>query len=290
MRSSAKQSLDLSRIIRISRFPHFWVWSSGFFLLGGILANKGASFGELPYLLLFLWFTVPANIFLNGLNDIFDYETDRRNPRKQALEPTIALEERRSVSAVAAVSLLPAFLLFPFISNLTALLVVVWILVVGAYNIPPFRFKQYPVTDILFGGVGHYMLISMIGYAAAINKMPGAYLIFLGILFMAGGHCLGAALDMSYDAAAGIQNSIVRLGSEQKGLALSLTFYIFFLLLLVFGGFYFIALLGSIFPVFILWNMHEGHLEERGVEIFQWMIYITYIFGFIVGLILSLGI
>src|SRR5690606_40321146 len=36
-----------------------------------------------------LWFLVPYNLLMYGVNDVFDYESDLRNPRKGGLEGVV---------------------------------------------------------------------------------------------------------------------------------------------------------------------------------------------------------
>lgn len=79
--------MRFQRVIKISR-PRFWIYELGPYLIGilGALSVTGMSFSdvEIRRLTLFaLYFFVPANIWIYGINDIYDYETDKLNPKKQ---------------------------------------------------------------------------------------------------------------------------------------------------------------------------------------------------------------
>jgi lycopene elongase/hydratase (dihydrobisanhydrobacterioruberin-forming) len=79
-------SMRLSRVIRISR-PRFWIYELGPYMvgvLGGLIANSyiGAYFHILLVIIFGLYFLIPANIWIYGINDIYDYETDKLNPKK----------------------------------------------------------------------------------------------------------------------------------------------------------------------------------------------------------------
>ncbi len=284
---SRQSSVTFSRIIKISRFPFFWIWSTGFLFWGGLAANRGFSFGEPSFILLVLWFMLPANIFLNAINDAFDYDTDVNNLRKHGLESVAEKGEMRNMLIIAAVSLVSVFLIFPFVSGLVRSLIMIWACIVIAYNVPPLRLKKYPVTDILFGGVGHFVPIAIIGYVDSIGRLPGVELIILAILYTAGWHCFGSALDVPYDISAGIKNSTARLGSERKGLLLSLLFFIASICWAFAMGFYLAIFLIAPYPFIILINIYRGNIRKRSVEIFKELIYATYIFGFLIGIILT---
>ena len=47
------------------------------------LAGNLFAWGALPIL---LWLTLPFNLLIYGVNDVFDQETDAKNPRKGTLQ------------------------------------------------------------------------------------------------------------------------------------------------------------------------------------------------------------
>ena len=81
--------MGLSKLISLSR-PHFWLYEFGTFFLGVILAASTLKEVFSPIVVLwgfyFLW---PANFLIYGINDVFDYETDLRNPKKAAYESVL---------------------------------------------------------------------------------------------------------------------------------------------------------------------------------------------------------
>ena len=109
-----------------------------------------------------LYFLVPYNLLMYGINDVFDYESDLRNPRKGGVEG-IVLDRRmhRTTLWSAVLSNVP-FLVFLVVAALAwptlggpssvspaACLVTlaVSVFAVVAYSAPGLRFKERPVLD-----------------------------------------------------------------------------------------------------------------------------------------------
>ena len=70
------------RLFHISR-PVLWINTVGPATVGMWLAGDLFAWGALPIL---LWLTLPFNLLIYGVNDVFDQETDAKNPRKGTLE------------------------------------------------------------------------------------------------------------------------------------------------------------------------------------------------------------
>ena len=68
------------RLLYISR-PVLWINTVGPATIGMWLAGDLFAWGALPVL---LWLTLPFNLLIYGVNDVFDQETDAKNPAKAA--------------------------------------------------------------------------------------------------------------------------------------------------------------------------------------------------------------
>ncbi len=78
--------MKLSRVLRISR-PRFWIYELGPYMIGvlGAILTSQQSRETINLWRVFLfgfYFLIPANIWIYGINDIYDYETDKLNPKK----------------------------------------------------------------------------------------------------------------------------------------------------------------------------------------------------------------
>ena len=150
------RGMNVSRLLRLSR-PRFWLYEAGTFAVGAAaaIAQGGASWDwMLP--VWFLYFLIPANVLIYGVNDVFDYETDRRNPKKAGYEGLLEPQDHRAVLWSGALGTLiflpallwaPAFALVPF---------AVFLFCATFYSAPPVRAKARPLLDMTFSA-GHYV-------------------------------------------------------------------------------------------------------------------------------------
>ena len=49
------------------------------------------------YLVVAVYFTFPANLFVYGVNDIFDYETDKVNEKKHEYEALVEQKQHKTL-------------------------------------------------------------------------------------------------------------------------------------------------------------------------------------------------
>jgi len=76
----------LVRLLRLSR-PRFWLYLAGPVLVGlSFGADAIADLAAPLSLALVAYFLLPANVFLYGVNDVFDADVDRENPKKDEKE------------------------------------------------------------------------------------------------------------------------------------------------------------------------------------------------------------
>jgi|GEM_PF-3581556 len=155
---------QLLKIIITSR-PAHWLNMLATFWLG--LAISGASFTWIV-LVECLLICIPGSLILFGLNDIYDYDTDIKNPRKNHNELFGTALDKKLHKIVYILSICSAILLM-----ITALFTQNWfnilsmaiiVFIAFAYSVPPFRFKTKPPMDIVCNILGTYALIA-IGYS-----------------------------------------------------------------------------------------------------------------------------
>jgi 4-hydroxybenzoate polyprenyltransferase len=176
-----------------------------------------------------LYFLFPYNLLLYGINDLFDYESDRRNPRKGAGIEGGRLPLRRAPTLLAWIVVTngPPLAWFwwsggPRIGLFTLLAAAMAI----AYSAPPLRTKVRPGLDSLTSSL-HFVLPAVCGLVLA--GAPWARFPFLPLVaFLLWGmasHALGAIQDIRCDREAGIGSLATWLGARATA-SVSLALYL----------------------------------------------------------------
>ena len=195
------------RLLYISR-PVLWINTVGPATVGMWLAGDLFAWGALPLL---LWLTLPFNLLIYGVNDVFDQETDAKNPRKGTLEGArIDRSEERPVVLGVVLTNVPFLiyaLLFVPLSALAWMLI--YTLLFVGYSVPPARFKARPYLDSLSNAAYAFPLV-FVPLALGVGPVwPAA----LGLMaWSAAKHTFDAVQDVHEDRRAGITTTAVRLG------------------------------------------------------------------------------
>ncbi len=161
-----------------------------------------------------LLLTLPMNLIGCGLNDIYDYESDRRCPRRRAIWGAVVTAEDRPFIWQACLAMVPLVILGACLTrnwdNIVA--TVSLVLVAWFYSVPPARLKERPPLDSLANGLGYFLLPFVMGYSLAADPraMPLRY--YLLALCVCGIHALATAADYEADRAAGHRTLAVVFG------------------------------------------------------------------------------
>ncbi|MFB6298205.1 MAG: prenyltransferase [Salinirussus sp.] len=191
--------------------PRFWLYLAGPVAVGVVYAAASPAdfFRPLP-VALFLWFLIPGNVFLYGVNDIYDVDLDSENPKKG--EGGREVQYSGDGIVVTAIFLASATGIFfaPYLP-VAGLIALGGFYVLGAqYSAPPFRFKTTPFLDSVSNGL--YLLPGIVGYAAVAGTAPPLLAIAGGWLWTMGMHTFSAIPDIEPDRAAGIRTTATVLG------------------------------------------------------------------------------
>jgi len=96
-----------------------------------------------------LYFSYPANLLVYGVNDIFDYETDKLNEKKAGYEWLITPDKQKQLLLVLAFLNIP-FLLLSILPNPESYLrLILFVLSSILYSAPPLRAKAKPILDTI---------------------------------------------------------------------------------------------------------------------------------------------
>jgi 4-hydroxybenzoate polyprenyltransferase len=193
--------------------PRFWLYLAGPVVVGVVYgASTPGAFFQPVTVALFLYFLLPANVFLYGVNDIFDADIDEQNPKKSTEGREVRYTGGRGVVAAVAVSAVLA-LGFVLVLSPRAFGPVAGFLVLGAaYSAPP-RLKTTPLLDSVSNGL--YILPAVAAYTAAAGSLPPALAAAGGWVWAMGMHTFSAIPDIGPDRAAGIQTTATVLGQRR---------------------------------------------------------------------------
>lgn len=197
--------------------PRFWLYLAGPVIVGVVYgASTTAEFVSPVTVALFLYFLIPANLFLYGVNDIFDADIDEINPKKSDEGREVRYTGSRAVAAVvvAATALGAGFL--PLLPPEALAALAGFYLLGAAYSAPPLRFKTTPLLDSLSNGL--YVLPGVVAYATLSGSFPPLVAVAGGWIWAMGMHTFSAIPDVEPDRAAGIRTTATLLG-ERRTLA-----------------------------------------------------------------------
>ncbi len=209
------------RLCRISR-PRFWFYLLGPFLVGCAAAGLFVPGIERSFIQLFLllltglFFLFPANLFLYGVNDLFDYETDRHNPKKQGYEDLIRPPERPMFLRSLSFALIPVAVIFLLASPLVSALIALFLLLAYGYSAPPVRAKGRPFLDTVFNGL--YLLPGLASYAILTHRVPPSMLVIAGLCWCMAMHAYSAIPDQDADRTAKVETIATVLGTKRTAL------------------------------------------------------------------------
>jgi len=195
--------VPFSQILRTSR-PRFWIYLLGPFLVGHAILGSGYEILTNPlFWMFFIYFTFPANLFVYGINDIYDYETDKANPKKSAYEDLLTPENQRIVAQWILYTNLPFLILSVFLSPLAQVTFLAFLFFSWQYSALPIRAKAVPIVDSLFNVL--YIFPGLIAFLT----YPGATLrwevVISALCWAMAMHAYSAIPDISADRKAGIQ-------------------------------------------------------------------------------------
>ena len=206
--------MNISEILKISR-PRFWLYEAATFgLIGAVAgADSYSFFADITYWIFFLYFLIPANILIYGINDIFDYDTDRNNPKKIAYETLVTPDKQKSLWWWIALTNIPFLFFIPH----TAPLLIsfgVFLLCAVFYSALPIRAKRLPILDSLFSA-GHYIATGVFGYYLTGGVSFPTLGIIAGMLWAIAMHAYSAVPDISSDKQAQLRTIAILMGARK---------------------------------------------------------------------------
>ena len=185
-----------TEIIKTSR-PISWVNTAYPFAAGYFVVTQSVSWF---WLVGTLYFLIPYNLMMYGINDVFDYESDLLNPRKGGIEGAVTERSLHKTIVWSSVLLSVPFLAYLIVyTNWQATLWLGFVVfMVIAYSAPKLRFKERPFLDSVTSST-HF--VGPLVYALIIVGWQPAFWPYVLAFFLWGmaSHAFGAVQDIIAD-------------------------------------------------------------------------------------------
>jgi 4-hydroxybenzoate polyprenyltransferase len=222
------------RMLSISRVLFWVIFPAVFFL--GLVFSKGAL--TLQATLLAVAFTFPISLAGYGINDVYDFKSDRKNPRKKlrsGVEGRIVTpKEREIVRKAAFIAVVPFVFALLYTMNPTVIaLGAAFVLVGYSYSALPLRLKERPPFDSLSNGLIYFLFPFLMGYYMTFEAAIFPTFSLWIALCVAMIHAVGTVVDYDADRKAGLETFAIRFGKRATMAASSISF----LLAIAFGKF-----------------------------------------------------
>lgn len=272
----------IKKLFWVSR-PISWPNTSYPFLVGYLLASSTQPTGLslLTCIVGTLYFIGPYNLLMYGINDVFDYESDIKNPRKGGVE---GMKESRAlhptILKAVAITNIPFLIYLLAVGEWPAriaLLAVVFFAV--AYSIKGLRFKEVPFVDSM---TSSFHFVGPLVFALTLTNFPPEAWVWIGAFFLWGmaSHAFGAVQDIIPDRAGSIKSIATVLGARRT-VWFSAVLYGAAAILVAFQGIQYLAVApaGAAYVInmapYVRVNDEQSATTNAGWRRFLWLNYIT---------------
>lgn len=202
------------RALFVSSRPLSWVNTAFPFAAAYLLTTREL---DLTLVVGAVYFLIPYNLAMYGINDVFDYESDLRNPRKGGVEGALLDRRMHRPTIIAAIVTNVPFLVYLVLvgSPLSWLVLAVSVFAVVAYSAKGLRFKERPFLDSLTSST-HFVSPAVYGLVLAGAVFTPQLWAVLAAFFLWGtaSHAFGAVQDVIADREAGISSIATVIGAR----------------------------------------------------------------------------
>lgn len=260
--------MTCKNLITISR-PRFWLYVLGPFIVGLTAAQPSLSFVAI---IMFVYFTLPANALIYGVNDIFDYETDKLNPKKGGYEDALKPLYRKDLTKLIIATNAPFLVMLPVLSNVARWsLIGFWFFGIF-YSAPPIRAKTKPVLDSFFNIL--YIFPGLFAYGLITSRWPSQNIIIAATLWCMAMHAFSAVPDIASDKKAKMNTVATLLGRQGTIIFCTAAYLIAAVLVRQWLGVYSL-LCGTLYSVLMLLSF----INKSDKKLFKLYTYFPYING-----------
>lgn len=203
--------VSFKEVLASSR-PFSWVNTAAPFFIGYVISANSLNINAIIGTVYFTFF---YNFLMYGVNDIFDYESDIKNPRKNSIEGGLVDKSKhRKLFIYIILSNLPFLIFMAITGNLISnILLVLLIFFAFSYSAKPFRFKEVPILDSINSSL-HFVMPFVFGFVYGSNSALPWPAIIAFFMWGAASQALGAIQDIKPDRSAKIDSIATKLGAK----------------------------------------------------------------------------
>ena len=244
---------------------------------------------DLTFWIGLVFFLGPYNLLMYGINDVFDYESDIKNPRKGGIE---GMREQKAfhptIVRAAVISNLPFVAYFLVIGDLTSRLCFAGVMFfVLAYSVAHLRFKEKAVLDSITSSL-HFVGPMVFGLSLTNFTLEAWPFIIAFLLWGMASQAFGAVQDIIPDRSGGLQSIATVFGARWTVRFAFVLYLLAATCMFLYGPL--IALIGLAGLLYCLnigryWRVSDADsgLTNRAWRRFIWLNFIT---GFVVTIVL----
>lgn len=264
--------MTFKNLVTISR-PRFWLYVIGPFIVG--LAAARPSF-SIVAIVMAVYFTLPANALIYGVNDIFDYETDKLNPKKAGYEDALKPTYRKDLAKLIVVTNVPFLAMLPFFPSVARWsLLGFWFFGIF-YSAPPIRAKTKPLIDSFFNIL--YIFPGLFAYGLITSRWPSQNIIIAATLWCMAMHAFSAVPDIASDKKAKMNTVATLLGRQGTIIFCAAAYLAAAVLVRQWLGVYSL-LCGAIYGVLMLFALRVKS-DKKLFRLYTYFPYINALLGF----------
>ena len=215
--STAEPALGPGRVIRelfVSSRPVSWINTAYPFAAAYLLTTRQI---DATLVIGTLFFLIPYNLAMYGINDVFDYESDLRNPRKGGAHGAVLDRRMHPITLWAAGLSCAPFVVYLAIigSPLSWVILTLSLFFVVFYSAPPLRLKERPFADSITSSIPFFSpaVYGLVLAGATWTWQLGLIIVAFGLWGVAS-HAFGAVQDVVADREAGISSIATARGAR----------------------------------------------------------------------------
>lgn len=224
-----------------------------------------------------LYFLFPANLLIYGINDIFDYETDKLNAKKEEYETAVEPDRRKFLWTAILIFNVPFIAAAFFLAEKGIYGLIGFLFFSIFYSATPIRAKTKPFLDSAFNVL--YIFPAVFAYQMLTGENPSWQGVLAGGIWTAAMHAYSAVPDVEPDKKAGMNTIATHLGGTATIILCLALYLVSAVLAFQYVGFLSVVL-GIVFGLIMLISLKMNQTGEV-FKVYKYFPLVNTIAGFL---------